>query len=443
MTETLQDPTLIDGRFRRGLELGAGAFGSVYRAEQIVLDRPLRAVALKLFHGEAIKPDNVDRMMNDALQIQAILDQIVDWEIRQHFVTVYDLGVTRDALPRGFVAMELVRGGSLAGRIHDIRKFTLLGTLHYLSQIARALAYMHELGRVHSDLKPDNILVCRGRTSDLVKIGDFGLAGKYVGPYSDGPRGGTMSYMALEGLRGMATTPGCDVFSLGVMAYEMLTGENPYDRVGETLSRSDPDYIQRLTELQILSRDVPLRLKVEDFPELLQLQTNLPALPLLVDVINRMLQHDISKRYGSARHVDRALRTVCGLPSNDHANDTTSDTGPEPPPGDPLAAQILECECKLADSDWAAAEQAASSILKTAPQRAVGYQFKSRICQAQAKSSPAQKSVLLGQAIKVLERGVDKCPDPAERRDLNDAIATIWEDLGNYEASYKIRNRKP
>lgn len=228
-TQDLLPSEYIDGKFKLESELGAGAFGSVYRATQFVLDRPMRQVALKLFKSNIINEANIREQMNDALAIIELLSSEPDWEIRQHFVSIYDLGVTSEDSPRAYVSMELVRGGNLQKRISSYKTFSLGGTLHYLEQLLSALGYMHRNNIVHSDLKPENILVFSGRGRDLIKIGDFGLAGKTIGPVGPGgPRGGTISYLALEALQGSNTTPACDVFSLGLIAYEMLTGTNPY-----------------------------------------------------------------------------------------------------------------------------------------------------------------------------------------------------------------------
>jgi serine/threonine protein kinase len=453
MTGTSMDATLIDGRYRLEVELGAGAFGSVYKATQVVLDRPMREVALKLFRGESIRPDNVERMMNDAIQIQAVLAQLTDWEVRQHFVAVYDLGITHETQPRGYVAMELVRGGSLEGRLHDGRKFTLHGGLHYLLQIARALAYMHQAGFVHSDLKPANVLVFRGRESDLVKIGDFGLSGKYVGPFADGPRGGTLSYLASEALAGFATTPGCDVFSLGVLAYELLKGGNPYDRVGSTLDTESPDYHARLNDMHWMSRETPLRLRREDYPELAGLGPAAASLAALLDVVNLMLENDLSRRYVSAQGVYRDLERIAAgrLPDLTPGDPTEATCQAKAVPAlpettsaaaDPLSGLIEQFEYHLVKQDWFAASQTASEVVKAVPQRALGYQLKSRISGQQAglEANGDSARQLRKQAIQVLQRGLNQCSAANERRELRQSIAELYEELGEYEAARQIRN---
>ncbi len=454
MNVALTDPSLIDGRYRLDIELGAGAFGSVYKATQVVLDRPMRDVALKLFRGESIRPDNVQEMMNDAIQIQAVLAQLSDWEVRQHFVTVYDLGITRETPPRGYVSMELVRGGSLEGRLRDGRKFTLHGALHYLVQIARALAYMHQAGFVHSDLKPANLLVFRGRESDLVKIGDFGLSGKYVGPFAEGPRGGTLSYLAPEALAGFATTPGCDVFSLGLLAYELLTGSNPYDRVGHTLNPHLQDYQARLSDMHRMSREVPLKLHREDYPELAVLNTGVAPLAALLDVVNQMLETDLSKRYASAGGIYRDLERIAAgrlptLASGDSPVEVAGSFATKAASvettrteADVLAGLIEHFEYHLAKQDWAAASQTAREVVRLAPQRALGYELKSRVSRRQAsqEASTESSSHFRRQAIRVLEQGLNQCSATSERRELQHNISEIYEELGEYETAIRVRN---
>lgn len=120
--------SIIDGRYHIDVELGRGAFGAVYRARQRSLDVDVRDVALKLFHEKAVGAEQVTDKLNDAITLIRLLDAVDDLSTRQHFINVYDLGVTRDPdRPQAFVAMELVRGGPLAHRVRDYRKFTARG----------------------------------------------------------------------------------------------------------------------------------------------------------------------------------------------------------------------------------------------------------------------------------------------------------------------------
>jgi len=433
----IDDPTLIDGRYRLIRELGAGAFGAVHLAKQVVLGHGLRDVALKLFHADAVDETNVERQMNDALAIIALLADLSDWEIRQHFVTIYDLGVTRERKPRGYVAMELVHGGNLAGRIRQLGKFSLQGTLHYLLQVCRAIAFMHEQRFVHSDLKPENVLVFRGRGHDLAKIGDFGLSGRYRGVFGgDGPSGGTLSYMAPEALQGIPTTPGGDVFSIGVMAYEMLTGENPYNRVGQSIPPDAPDHDAQMVRMQLQARETPLSLRRRDFAELSSAE--LTHLGALVDVINRMLAPAPAERYPSAREVLAALERIREgkLPRA-----SGSPTGTVPPSADPPKSRLVDelisdCEYLLEQGDWAGAAEKAAAIVEAAPDRPEGYSLKGQICVAQADAVARSGNAKLADrvrrgAVPPLREGIFACAGGRHERPLRQQLADVHRQLGD------------
>ena len=430
----IDDPTLIDGRYRLGKKLGAGAFGAVYRAKQVVLGHELREVALKLFHADAVNEANLEKQMNDALAIIALLADLSDWEIRQHFVTVYDLGVTRESKPRGYVAMELVPGGNLAGRIQQLGSFSLQGTLHYLLQVSRAIAFMHEQGFVHSDLKPENVLVFQGRGHDLAKIGDFGLSGRYRGLVGgDGPSGGTLSYLAPEALQGIPSTPGGDVFSMGLMAYEMLTGENPYNRVGQSLPPDAPDRNAQVARMQLQARSEPLSLRRRDFAELSS--APLSHLGALVDVINRMLAPAPAERYASAREVSAALERIregklpraSGRPAPPTAEDSDAVF---------LEQSVSDCEYLLEQGDWAGAAEKAAGVVEAAPDRPEGYALKGRICVAQADAVARTGNAKLADrlrrnAVAPLRQGLVACSGGPHERQLRQQLADVYRQLGD------------
>ncbi len=433
----IKDPTLFAGRYRLDVELGAGAFGSVYKATQMVLDRPLRSVALKVFHSEAVSAGNLQQTLNEAIQIISLLSDLSDWEIRQHFVTVFDVGVTDTDAPQGYVSMELVGGGSLAGRLRDLKKFTLHATFDYLLQITRAMAFMHLEGYVHSDLKPDNVLVFRGRERDLLKIGDLGLSGKYLGLFSEGPRGGTVSYMSREALLGSPTTPACDVFAIGLMAYEMLCGNCPYASVGSTLNAGDPDYQTDLNRLQLQSRENSLCLQPGAFVESVMSEAELDVAAILF-VINKALACDVSKRYPSAVAMYEDLQRIArGRPPVSDGKGRTA-----PVAADPYESLAEEVRFHIAAEDWASAGAKASELARLTPERPDAYLLQSQISIHQADKAPVAKlrETLLKQAISKLQRGVRICQQSADRRRLNQAIADIYHTLGDHETARQFRN---
>jgi serine/threonine protein kinase len=430
MTQIPQDPTLIDGRYRLVMELGAGAFGKVHKAVQVVFGHDLREVALKVFSGQAVTPENVQTQMNDAIQVIALLSRLADWEIRQHFVTIYDLGVTAEASPRGYVAMELVCGGSLEKRIHDFQRFTLQGVFHYLLQIARAMAFMHDEGFVHSDLKPANILIFRGREHDLIKIGDFGLSGKYLGPLSGGPAGGTMSYMAAECLVGLATTPAADVFSMGLIAYEMLTGRNPLEDVGSQLDPESPTYHDDLRAMQIQARQEPLPLREEDLPELAADEKLRSLLPVL-DVIRKMIAPDVRARYSSAKKVYADLQQIAA------GRTPEGETVVEP---DPAEAACQRARYGLSKGEWGRAGRDAAEAVRLAPRRAAGYLLRGEVFVQQAQRCPAALAATFWkQAIEHLVKGLSACDGPAEQQQLRTQVADVYQRMGDTKMADEYR----
>lgn len=390
---------LIDGRYRLGSELGAGHFGSVYRAQQVVLGQAMRPVALKLFHSGTITKSNIGDVFNDARVLIGLLSELSDWEIRQHFITVFDLGMTQEDNPRGYMAMELV-GGSLEGIARN-KTMTLPGTLHYLQQIVRAMTYMHEAGFVHSDLKPANILRFRGKQYDLIKIGDFGLAGKYQGLFSGGPSGGTTSYLPLEALDGSVTTPMVDVFCMGLLAYELLTGSNPYDHVGESLDRESPTFHADFQWLQRQSRLEPLRLERADFPELESSGENgsLESLAPLLDIINKMLAPMVAERFLSAGAVAKELARV------------VQPALPAPLPPNLLAELRTAFEIQLNAGNWSDAARTADQLTAALPTSPEGYLARCQVTLGQARAVASNvrfSAQLVRKALTQLQRDFDE-----------------------------------
>ncbi|MEK6262133.1 MAG: serine/threonine-protein kinase [Planctomycetota bacterium] len=449
----MNDGLLIDNRYQVGMELGSGAFGSVYKATQLVLGRPMRDVALKLFRADAIDADNIAEQMNDALALNAILSHLTDWEIRQHFVTVYDMGLTRESKPRAYVAMELVREGSLAKRIRGLHRFSLQGTLHYLAQMVRALAFMHSEKFVHSDLKPDNILLFRHRGQDHVKIGDFGLAGKCHGLMTkEGPRGGDMAYMAPEVLQGINTQTASDVFSMGVMCYEMLTGRNPYAHVGETLTETEREDRQRMHALRIDSRAEPLRLYPSDFPEVTAGAEGAKLMPIL-QVINGMLEPRPDRRYHSAVEVSADLEHQLGEMLETSLHSSSSFTSRKPTvvlsstSSDQQRRQLeAQWESAVRVANWADAERLAREHIALEPQLADGHLLLGETALRQAEvfaQSGGRAEVLAkmrSKAVRWLQEGLGRVAG-SELLRIKQRLAHVYRLLNDDQAADLALNR--
>ena len=306
-TERLEGK-LLDGRFLVQRRVGAGSFGSVYLADERVFNVRLRRVALKLLRREMVTPDNAAELLNDAIRLIDLQQERAYAEVAPHLVRVFGAGFLHERPDQAFVVMEYAEGyramaGStirtLHGLIRAFRPVPVDLALRWIIQILRPLAWMHTLPRpvLHCDLKPDNILACG---KDNLKVADFGLAQLALGIVGTGGPAGALTCQAPETLAGTYPTPAADVYSLGLILYEMLVGSNPLADVGlEALAAKRHDEFR---ELQIQARE-----QWDGLPPFGEEHPELDDDPLLLEIVDRCLQFRASRRYDNA---DSLLQAV-------------------------------------------------------------------------------------------------------------------------------------
>jgi eukaryotic-like serine/threonine-protein kinase len=276
---TVEDPHIgvtIARRYQPEKRIAIGGFGSIYRASQLDKDRP---VALKIMHRELAADENlVARFRREGEVLIKLRDR--------HTVATYELGQTPEGLP--FIAMELLEGESL------LRLFQLYGRMPWhrvfavARAICRALGEAHALGIIHRDLKPGNIFVT---TEGGVKVLDFGIA--KIMATSDQPHPqeltrmgtavGTVEYMAPEQLMGGKADARTDIYTLGVLAFEMITGRRPFNAAG----------LELLTVQLTESPPPPSSLA--------------PVPPIVDEVLLRCLAADSGDRYRDVHDLSGAL----------------------------------------------------------------------------------------------------------------------------------------
>lgn len=200
--------TLLN-RYRIDAELGQGGMGTVYRAHDLLLDRP---VALKVLNASGLASGGRARLLVEA-RAAAKLNH-------PNIVTVYDVGEANGVL---FIVMELVPGETL----RHTRSIGFDEAIDLIRQICAALEHAHAAGVIHRDLKLDNILLTPTRTAKLM---DFGLARLRESPHltQDGAVVGTFLYMAPELLMGEEASVQSDLYALGVMLYQLACGQSPF-----------------------------------------------------------------------------------------------------------------------------------------------------------------------------------------------------------------------
>ena len=262
--------TMLDGRYEILEVIGEGGMAVVYKA---MCNRLNRYVAVKIMRDEMASEEEFKRRFCGESQAVAMLSH-------PNIVTVYDVSQSDET---EYIVMELVDGITLKQYLEKKGAIGWRETLHFSKQIAKALIHAHGKGIIHRDIKPQNIMLLRDGT---IKVGDFGIAAlENEVTEMSGQAIGSIHYIAPEQARGELPDARSDIYSLGVVMYEMLTGQLPY--TGESIPEIAFKHIEANP---VMPHDI-----VDNFP------------PDFERIILKAMNPDVEKRYQSAEELSKEL----------------------------------------------------------------------------------------------------------------------------------------
>jgi eukaryotic-like serine/threonine-protein kinase len=215
---------MLVGKYELVEVRASGAFGTVFRANQYFCRQLMRPVAVKVSRQSGLTEETAPHLFGDAIVLARLLSSS-DHEGRRHLVQIHDMGLLPEYGDRAYLVMEYVDGLQLLSHMRAAGRLSVATGLRFIKQVCRALSLVHGQGVVHRDLQSENILVDR---RGIVRVVDFGLAA-----YTDSRLGfapgamGKFTYMAPETVLGRST-PASDIYSLGLLMYELFTGSGPH-----------------------------------------------------------------------------------------------------------------------------------------------------------------------------------------------------------------------
>jgi serine/threonine-protein kinase len=290
--------TMLDEKYRVEKLLAVGGMGAVYVGTHTALRK---RVAIKVLNPQLATPAMVQRFQREAITASQIGHEGI--------AQVTDLGTSKEG--EAFLVMELLEGESLATRLKATGPLPIELACELAVAILSPLAAAHHAGIVHRDLKPDNVFLVRQSRGELVKLLDFGIS-RAAGLEAEfrltntGVVMGTPFYMSPEQARGDSdVTPGSDLYSIGVILYEMLVGTVPI--TGE-------NYNQLMYRV-LMGEYTPARERRPDIPEALDA------------IIRRAMATDVAERWASASELEQALLAFCRATYRDNMIERVSSAG--------------------------------------------------------------------------------------------------------------------
>ena len=276
----MTEPTLLNNRYQIEGRLGSGGMAVVYRARDLMLER---TVAVKILREDYSSDQAFRERFHQEAKAAANLSH-------PSIVTIHDFGLDAGRL---FIVMEYIPGTDLKTILQSRGRFSTEEALPLVIQAAAGIGYAHRAGLVHCDVKPQNMLVT---PDQRLKVTDFGIARALASIHPEEQSSvvwGSPQYFAPEQAAGMAPSPASDVYSLGVILYEMLTGRLPFTGV---------------TALE-LSRQH----RTSDVPSPRQFNPSIPA--ALEQILLKVLSKEPSARYRTADQLGRVLMTFNRAPT--------------------------------------------------------------------------------------------------------------------------------
>lgn len=306
---------ILNNRYQLDETLGSGGMAVVYRALDMTLERTVSIKVLrKDYSGNAEFRERFHQEAKAAANLA-----------HPNIVTIHDFGL--DAETRLFIVMEYVPGTDLKNLMRRRGRYSLDETISLMVQACAGVGYAHRAGLVHCDIKPQNMLI----TPDhRLKVVDFGIARALASIHPDEKSEvvwGSPQYFSPEQSAGKAPSPASDVYSLGVVMYEMLTGQLPFNASSST----------ELTRMH--RQDMPISPRT--------LNPNIP--PALEQIMLKVLAKEPSSRYRTA---DQLGRILISFRDQYHTRTDSSISQPSPPPSTQMPVDHFTQSENPLDIDW-------------------------------------------------------------------------------------------